>query len=110
MVLIRLLYGAFDEIQTTIDVAGDGIIPSSAALYMRSVPGADIAIPTHNEGTSTPENQKMKWSEMKDVVEGLIEYMIAQENREELLFLVMKDEAVELSVGRIWKKELGDVG
>ena len=71
----KLLFDAYTHATNIIDIAGDGIIPASAEPYQAVTPGAYIRVTAEKAGV-----EKLKWSDLRDSLWGLREYMVVQEH------------------------------
>lgn len=69
----RVLFDSYMDVTNIIDIAGDGDIPESIGHYKRKRAGAYLSIITEGPGSAV-----LKWSELKDTLWGLREYMVVQ--------------------------------
>ena len=91
-----LLDAAYTEVESIIDVAGDGDVPASALPYQTLKQGASLEI-VRDTIMTTP----IKWSNVKDTLVGLRQWMILMGHRRELGFSIVLGESEYLSYGRV---------
>ena len=93
----KVLFDSYMDVTNIIDVAGDGDIPGAVSPYRRRTPGAYLYVDT--EG---PDLAGLKWSEFKDALWGLKEYMVVQGHLcPSAFWITHSGEAEWLSRGRL---------
>ena len=83
----KLLFDAYTHATNVIDIAGDGVIPASAVPYQAVTPGAYIRVTAEKSGV-----EKLKWSDLKDAIWGLREYMVVQGNLYAIRFEIFRED------------------
>ena len=94
----KLLFDAYTHAANIIDIAGDGIIPAAAIPYQVVTPGAYIRVTSEKAGV-----EKLKWSDFKDALWGLREYMVVQGHLYAIRFEIFRidDGVFYLADGRV---------
>ena len=94
----KLLFDAYTHAVNVIDIAGDGIIPASVDPYQAVTQGAYIRINAEKAGI-----ERLKWSDLKDSLWGLREYMVVQGHLFALRFEIFRidDGVFYLGDGRV---------
>ena len=83
----KLLFDAYTHAVDVIDIAGDGVIPASAEPYQAVTPGAYIRVTTEKAG-----GEKLKWSDLRDSLWGLREYMVVQGHLFAIRFEIFRED------------------
>ena len=88
-------------------MAGDGVIPASAMPYQAVTPGAYIRVTAEKAGV-----EKLKWSDLKDALWGLREYMVVQGHLYAIRFEIFRidDGVFYLGDGRVDLASSSQVG
>lgn len=103
----NVLFDAYTHVSNIIDIAGDGVIPPPAEPYLAVTPGAYVRVTTEKAGV-----EKMKWSDLKDVLWGLREYMVVQDHFFAIHFDIFRidDGVFYLGEGRVDLASSSQVG
>lgn len=81
-----------------IDVSHDGEVPSSQLPYKFAKPGAFIKVANDNVGPAGPQ---LTWSNVRDILLGLREYMVVLGHRVELGCIIKSAEDELLGYARV---------
>ena len=94
----KVLFDTYTHASNVIDIAGDGVIPSAAVPYQAVTAGAYIRVTTEKSGV-----EKLRWSDLRDTVWGLREYMVVQGHMFAISFEIMRidDGTFFLGSGRV---------
>ena len=83
--LRQLIYAALQEVELIIEAAGDGVLPSAAEPYVKMVGGASLLIGSRQ---SHGGRKKLRWSHIRDTINGLRIYMILREKHDGVAILI----------------------
>ena len=99
--LRNILFDAYTFVSNLIDIAGDGDLPASSDPYEVEAEGAYIRMISDRRGL-----KKLKWSNVKDVLWSLREYMVIQGHTFQTAFVIKDAQgASTLGFGRLLAKE-----
>ena len=94
----KLLFDAYTHAVDVIDIAGDGVIPPSVDPYQAVTPGAYVRVTAEKAGI-----EKLRWSDLRDSLWGLREYMVVQDHFFAIQFEIFRidDGVFYLGAGRV---------
>ena len=99
--LRNVFYNAYTFVSNVIDVSGDGDLPASCDPYKELVDGAFIRLDSDARGRN-----KLKWSDVKEILWGLRDFMVVQGNSFRLAFIIKQEgQAGDLGYGRVLKDD-----
>lgn len=93
----KSIFDSYTFVSNLIDIAGDGDLPPSADPFEAVTLGVYIQIA---DGLGT---RKLRWSDVKDVLWGLRQYMVVEGYMFEIVFLIKEglEAADVLGFGRV---------
>ena len=95
--LRNTLFDAYTFVSNLIDIASDGDLPASADPYEVETEGVYIRIDSDRIGLT-----RMKWSNVKDVLWSLREYMVIEGRSFQTAFVIMDAQGTDtLGFGRL---------